>query len=98
MAAITSISAVYVSNNPETQFATFHEPYLAVQPIPYRFSASMGQPMLSGGVLPKGQRVWLQQPIVRSEASPVVQAFVAGIGFVPIDPRLLKRTDGVPAW
>jgi hypothetical protein len=96
MPAVVSTSAVYANNNPEPCPATFAKSYVALEPLPYSFSVSMGQPLLSGGVLPRGQRVWLQQAIMRSETAPVVQAFVAGTGFVSVDPRLLGRADGLP--
>lgn len=71
----------------------FHEQYLAVRPAPY-YNHSSFQPTSSGGVLPSGQAVWFEHPIERKKLSASVEGFVENIGFVSIDPRLIKRGEG----
>jgi hypothetical protein len=72
---------------------TFHEQYLVIRPTPYLIQSSL-QPTSSGGVLRSGQAVWLEQVIQRTRLVERVKAFVEDVGFVSLDPRLIKRGDG----
>ncbi len=73
---------------------TFHEQYIASRPLAYSFIQSKQQPSSSGGVLQCGQAVWLEEIVQRTRLSATVLAFVESIGFVSLDPRLIKRGDG----
>lgn len=72
----------------------FHEQYIATRSTPYSFIQSPQQPSSSGGVLRGGQAVWLRQVVQRKRLSSSVHAFVENVGFVLLDPRMIKKGDG----
>ena len=79
---------------PPVRPATFREHYVATRPTPYSFVPSSLQPTSSGGVLRRGQAVWLEQTLLRTRLLSSVQAFVENVGFVALDGRLIKKSDG----
>ena len=73
----------------------FREVYLAIQNIPYLRESH--QDLASGGVLARGQLVWVQTTNDAEERSNSISAFVDDIGIISLDPRWLavaKFTDG----
>ena len=72
----------------------FREVYIAIQNIPYYRES---QDLASGGVLAKGQLVWVQTMFDAEERPISISAFVDDIGIISLDPRWLavaKCTDG----
>jgi hypothetical protein len=65
----------------------FQEGYIAIQNVPYLRESP--QDLGSGGVLAKGQLVWLQTMFDAEEQPISISAFVDGIGIISVDPRLL---------
>ena len=73
----------------------FREVYLAIQNIPYLRESP--QDLASGGVLAKGQLVWVQTTDDAEERPNSISAFVDDIGIISLDPRWLavaKFTEG----
>ena len=87
------------SSSPTSAFAgrlpAFDRHYLVAQPIPYRFVEPSGKTSSSGGVLQGGQSVWLENAIERKRLSPLVRGFVDSLGVIVVDPRWLKKADGL---
>lgn len=72
----------------------FQQPYVAAQNIPYLCAASFSQASsCSGGVLSRGQVVWLSNSNNLSVRSHDAPAFVDGIGLVSLDPRWLVSSQ-----
>ena len=72
----------------------FREVYVAIQNIPY-FCESLHD-LAGGGVLTKGQLVWIQTMFDAEERPNSISAFVDDIGIISLDPRCLavaKFTD-----
>jgi len=65
----------------------FWEVYIAIQNIPYSRESPQG--LASGGVLAKGQLVWVQTMIDAEERPISISAFVDNIGIISLDPRWL---------
>jgi hypothetical protein len=96
MVSIKALPLVAISSTTlaTSRPAAFYEHYIASRAVPYRFVESRLRPSSSGGVLPVGQAVWLEQVIRRTMLSPNVRAYVENLGFVSLDPRLIKKGDG----
>jgi hypothetical protein len=76
-----------------TKPSEFREVYIATQNIPYLRESP--QELVSGGVLAKGQLVWVQT-IFDAEERPTISAFVDDVGVISLDARWLtaaKFTD-----
>ena len=68
----------------------FQQPYTAAQNIPYLCGDSSNHTSFSsGGVLGRGQVVWLHTPLKSKARSSEASAFVDGIGLVSLNPRWL---------
>jgi hypothetical protein len=65
----------------------FRKAYIAIQNIPYLRESPQG--LASGGVLAKGQLVWVQTMFDAEERLNSISAFVDDIGIISLDPRLL---------
>jgi hypothetical protein len=73
----------------------FREVYLTIQNIPYLRESP--QNLARGGVLAKGQLVWVQTMFDMEERPISISAFVDDIGIISLDPQWLavaKFTDG----
>jgi hypothetical protein len=64
----------------------FRKAYIAIQNIPYLRESPQG--LASGGVLAKGQLVWVQTMFDAEERLNSISAFVDDIGIISLDPRL----------
>ena len=76
-----------------TKPSEFREVYIAIQNIPYLRESP--QELVSGGVLAKGQLVWVQT-MFNAEERPTISAFVDDVGVISLDARWLavaKFTD-----
>ena len=72
----------------------FREAYVAIQNIPYLRESP--QDLASGGVLAKGQLVWVQTMFDAEERPNSISAFVDDVGVISLDARWLavaKFTD-----
>ena len=65
----------------------FREVYIAIQNIPYL--REYPQDFASGGVLAKGQLVWVQTMFDAEERQNSISAFVDDIGIISLDTRWL---------
>jgi hypothetical protein len=72
----------------------YRERYIGTRPVPYHFVQSSTCPASSGGVLRAGQAIWLEQKVDRKRLPASVQAFVENVGFVLLDPHVIKHGDG----
>ena len=81
-------------STPSVRPAAFREQYIATREMPYRFHLSSLQPTSSGGVLRRGEAIWLERILLRTRLLSSVQAFVENVGFVSVDGRLIKKGDG----
>jgi hypothetical protein len=71
-----------------TRPATFQNPHIALQNLPYSsVNGSASEAPTLGGVLCCGQIVWTAEPFTMSQRPRSALAFVEGIGTVRIDPR-----------
>jgi hypothetical protein len=76
----------------------FREVYVAIQNIPYLRESP--QDLAGGGVLAKGQLVWIQTMFDAEERPNSISGFVDDIGIISLDPRCLadaKFTDSEEA-
>ena len=73
-----------------TRPSTFQHPYIAIRNTPYLASAGGHN---SGGVLAKGQVVWMGEVAIHCKAPQTVIVFVDGLGIVSLDPRSLFQTE-----
>lgn len=96
MSAMTpkSVPVTEAVSAPSGRPAAFREQYIAIRAIPYRFLLSPLKPSSSGGVLRRGQAIWLEQTLLRTQLLSSVQAFVENVGLVSLDGRLVKKGDG----
>jgi hypothetical protein len=70
----------------------YDEARVTVQNITYQFEDDQSDsPSMTGGVLSKGQVVWIKK--CRAFASSI-SAYVRGVGVVTVDSRFLIRTSG----
>jgi len=77
-----------------TRPAEFQEAYIATQNIPY-LRASPHYLARSGGVLAKGQLIWVHTMSDIRQRPHSIFAFVDDIGLVSLDPGWLKKCDEV---
>lgn len=69
----------------------YDEARVTVQNITYQFEEEMSDgPSMAGGVLGKGQVVWIKK--CRAFASSI-SAYVRGVGLITVDSRFLIRTS-----
>ncbi len=72
--------------------AEFEHSFVAINSVPYGFERSKGaEAAAHGGVLARGQIVWLPAQTVFPRQARSTAAFVDGIGVVLLDPRGLVR-------
>ena len=71
----------------------FREGYIAIQNIPYLRKSP--QNLVSGGVLCKGQLVWVQTMFEMEERPNSISAFVDDIGIILLDPRWLAIAKSI---
>jgi hypothetical protein len=68
----------------------FGQSYVATHNIPYDCADSkVPLGMSHGGVLKRGQMVWLEEALSVAKRPRTVTAYVEGVGLVAIDPRWL---------
>jgi hypothetical protein len=73
--------------------------YVTSRHMPYGIEEMSSQHMLSGGgVLNKGQIVWLKEPLTEKSKATAVPAYVDRLGVVMLDARFLVDETHPHAW
>ena len=70
---------------------TFQKPCVALRHVPYLFEENSP----TGGVLGRGQTVWVQNDCDPQKAPHAARAFVENVGVVSLDPRWLVSADAL---
>ena len=73
----------------------FQYPHIAFRNIPYACTSSYPHKdsVHSGGVIGRGQTVWVETPLVSAARQPSALVYVENVGIVSLDPRWLVEAD-----